>query len=116
MSTTLVSSEVCQWLALTWLGIEVMFWFIATTDWRRSMDVLSQAPEYRMDPEELIKRVLDDVESLKDSYGVENFLKGWFLGADLDDVKRGKEDLGPGASSVRLFVVSFDRSHFPPPL
>ena len=60
MSTTLVSSEVCQWLALTWLGIEVMFWFIATTDWRRSMDVLSQAPEYRMDPEELIKRVLDD--------------------------------------------------------
>ena len=91
-----------------------MFWFIATTDWRRSMDVLSQAPEYRMDPEELIKRVLDDVESLKDSYGVENFLKGWFLGADLDDVKRGKRTR-PGCL-VRSFVRRFVRPIPLPPL
>lgn len=80
--------EVLGLALVVWLGIELVFYFIVATDWKRAMDVQTATPEMRMDPEELIMNVLDDLQSLPD-YGVEDFLAGWFLGAPLEDVKRG---------------------------
>ena len=53
------------------------------------MDRLSPTPVYRMEPELLIARVFDDVESLQ-NYSVTAFLEGWFCGAKLQDVQRGE--------------------------
>jgi pimeloyl-ACP methyl ester carboxylesterase len=77
-----------QWFVCIWIGFELLFYFVVMVDWKRNMDLLSPTPAYRMEPEVLIANVLTDVQTLQ-NYDVTAFLRGWFLGADLSDVKRG---------------------------
>mmetsp|Transcript_31685 Transcript_31685/g.71248 ORF Transcript_31685/g.71248 Transcript_31685/m.71248 type:complete len:504 (+) Transcript_31685:301-1812(+) len=78
-------------LSAVWIGFEVLFYSVVVVDWKRGLEVLRRAPPPRLDPEELIDRILDDVEAVKD-YDVTKFLSGWFLGADLVQVKRGNAE------------------------
>lgn len=82
------SFELAQWIVGLWLGFEMLFYFVVLSDWKRSMDKLTPTPKYRMEPETLIQNIFNDVESIQ-NYSVTRFLEGWFLGAELSDVKRG---------------------------
>mmetsp|Transcript_24996 Transcript_24996/g.29528 ORF Transcript_24996/g.29528 Transcript_24996/m.29528 type:complete len:550 (-) Transcript_24996:366-2015(-) len=77
-----------QWIVCVWIGFELLFYFVVMVDWKRNMDILTPTPSYRMKPETLIANVLTDVQTLQ-NYDVTAFLRGWFLGAELDDVKLG---------------------------
>jgi hypothetical protein len=80
--------ELMQWIVGLWIGFELIFYFIIISDWKRSMDELTPTPKYRISPEVLIANIFNDVENLQ-NYDVTRFLEGWFLGAELSDVKRG---------------------------
>ncbi len=81
--------EALRCFCAIWLGFELLFYLIIMSDWKKKMDKLTRTPKYRMDPEVLIGHIFDDVEALQ-SYSVTRFLEGWFLGATLEDVKRGE--------------------------
>lgn len=69
----------------------------------QAFDVLSPTPEYRIPPEQLIKHILDDV-STTPGYDINAFLKGWFRGTDLADVKRGSQQVAQVDVCLQLCV------------
>ena len=101
------AEEALRLLALIWLGIELCFYFLFKSDWLRLIDVRSSTPLYRLEPEELITRVLDDLASLRDN-DVRNFFAGWFKGTALESVKQGvTQRFFPPSSRQSLFTYSF---------
>lgn len=107
MTGSVRAEEVLRLLALIWLGIELCFYFLFKSDWLRLIDVRSSTPLYRLEPEELITRVLDDLASLRD-YDVRKFFAGWFKGTALENVKRGEAQcFFPLSSHQSLFTYSF---------
>mmetsp|Transcript_52378 Transcript_52378/g.71508 ORF Transcript_52378/g.71508 Transcript_52378/m.71508 type:complete len:494 (-) Transcript_52378:183-1664(-) len=71
-----------------WVILEVMFWLLTTFSWSRTLDQLSTPPPYREDPERLVEKILRIVGMLR-SFTVTDFLRGWFLGAPLSNIRKG---------------------------
>ena len=88
--SALLAGGVCGYmsaLVVLWGVVELVF-LGAIRLLAASANRLTTPAKYKSCPEKLVKRILDNVDSMK-TYDVNTFFSGWFMGADLGEVLEG---------------------------
>jgi hypothetical protein len=67
-----------------WCLAEIIF-YVAIRILANSVNKLTTPAKYNSCPEQLVKRILDNLDNMK-TYDITTFFRGWFMGTDLDDV------------------------------
>lgn len=80
-----------EWLgpcAALWLLLELVFWYVVRFVWSATLDRLSPPEAPVESPEAHVERILGTLDRIP-GYGIRAFLQGWFLGAELEDIRHG---------------------------
>jgi hypothetical protein len=79
-----VTRDNMQLAMVVWLVAELIF-YIAIRTLASSVNKLTTPAKYKSCPEQLVRRILDNLDKMK-TYDITSFFSGWFMGAELDDV------------------------------